>query len=134
MRSRLTCAVILCGFVVVATAQQPSAPASIARQVPAAPSPGPVIDFEAVKPIEPPAHPLSESDSASVTKFSFIVYGDTRSGAIGDGTVVHPIHNAVMDTMLTTIAARQRTDHPVRFVLQTGDACGTSAIRRSSSG
>src|SRR3954469_16520938 len=130
MRSWLTCAVIVCGLVIVATAQQPSAPASIAQQVPAGPSPAPLIDFEAVKPIEPPAHPLSESGSASVTKFSFIVYGDTRSGAIGDGTVVHPIHSAVMDTMLTTIAARQRTDHPVRFVLQTGDAVLRGATGR----
>jgi len=89
-----------------------------------------MIDFERVKPIEPPAHPLSEADSAQVTKFSFLVYGDTRSGAVGDGTVVHPIHSAVMDTMLATINARQRTEYPVRFVLQTGDAVLRGATGR----
>jgi 3',5'-cyclic AMP phosphodiesterase CpdA len=130
MRSWLTAAVALCGFVIVASAQQPSAPASIAPQVPAGAAAPPLIDFEAVKPIEPPAHPLSESGSASVTKFSFIAYGDTRSGLTGDGTVVHPIHTAVMDTMLATIKARQQTDFPVRFVLQTGDAVLRGATGR----
>lgn len=114
-------AALLCSSLVLARAQQAA---------PTVPIGAAAIDFEAVKPIDPPAHPLSERDSASVTKFSFLVYGDTRSGAVGDGTVVHPIHSAVMDTMLATIAARQRTDYPVRFVLQTGDAVLRGATGR----
>lgn len=109
-------AVILIAFIVSAgrlLAQQAAPP-----QVPAAP---PLV-FEPVRPIEPPAHPLSEADSARVTKFSFLVYGDTRSGAQGDGTVIHPVHSALMDRMLTVVKAREKGDFPVRFALQTGDA------------
>jgi 3',5'-cyclic AMP phosphodiesterase CpdA len=135
MRSALAAALLLCAAFVGVRAQQPAPPVatSPAAQPPAAPSrpaAGPLIDFETVKPIEPPAHPLSETDSAGVTRFSFLVYGDTRSGAVGDGTVVHPIHSAVMDTMLATITARQQTGFPVRFVLQTGDAVLRGATGR----
>jgi 3',5'-cyclic AMP phosphodiesterase CpdA len=132
MRPAFIAAVLLCVSLALARAQQPAAtatPAAPVVQVPAAPA-SPTIDFEPVTPIAPPAHPLSESGSAAVTKFSFLVYGDTRSGAVGDGTVVHPIHSAVMDTMLATIKARQQTDYPVRFVLQTGDAVLRGATGR----
>jgi hypothetical protein len=134
MRSVVTVCALLCAPLVVLGAQQAApvpapAPATTAAPTPASPL-APLIQFEAVKPIDPPAHPLSDADSAGVTKFSFLVYGDTRSGAVGDGTVVHPIHSAVMDTMLATITARQQTDYPVRFVLQTGDAVLRGATGR----
>ena len=133
MRSALFIPALLCASLIVVRAQQPApAPAPATPPSSALPRPpgAPLIEFEAVKPIAPPAHPLSEADSAGVTKFSFLVYGDTRSGAVGDGTVVHPIHSAVMDTMLATIKARQQTDYPVRFVLQTGDAVLRGATGR----
>jgi len=133
MRSALVCSALLCASLVVLRAQQPApAPAPATPPAPATQRPpaAPVIEFEAVKPIDPPAHPLSDADSAGVTKFSFLVYGDTRSGAVGDGTVVHPIHSAVMDTMLATITARQQSQYPVRFVLQTGDAVLRGATGR----
>lgn len=124
----LLIAITLVAASLLVDAQQPAPPRTPPTASPTAAAPA--LDFEAVKPIEPPGHPLSETASAQVTKFSFIVYGDTRSGLVGDGTVVHPIHTAVMDTMLATIAARQRTDYPVRFVLQTGDAVLRGATGR----
>jgi hypothetical protein len=134
MRRAVVLAVMVSVSVVAVTARQNAAPPPVASpaQVPSAPRavPAPVLEFDAVKPIDPPAHPLSEADSARVTKFSFLVYGDTRSGAVGDGTVVHPIHSAVMDTMLATIKARERSAYPVRFVLQTGDAVLRGATGR----
>jgi len=81
----------------------------------------------AVRPIAPPATPLpGEAASAGVTKFSFIAYGDTRSGAEpgvpGDGEVLHQRHNQLVSGMLTKIKALASTPHPVRFVVQSGDA------------
>lgn len=133
---RRVCVAVLSAWAslaVVASAQQAARPAPAGppqATTPALRPIGPLLEFEAVKPIEPPAHPLSESASAGVTRFSFVVYGDTRSGATGDGSVVHPVHSALMDTMLTTIRARQHTDYPVRFVLQTGDAVLRGATGR----
>ncbi len=81
----------------------------------------------AVRPIEPPATPLpSEQASASVTKFSFIAYGDTRSSGIlgepGDGDIVHPEHSRLVDLMIERVRRMATTQFPVRFVLQSGDA------------
>jgi 3',5'-cyclic AMP phosphodiesterase CpdA len=85
-----------------------------------APAPPPLVT---VRPIPPPKHPLPpEEKSAREQRFSFLVYGDTRSGAVGDGQVIHPIHSQLMDAMLTVVKARRGGDFPVRFVLQTGDA------------
>lgn len=83
-----------------------------------------------VRAIEPPARPLpSESETARVRKFSFIVYGDTRSAGPSrsgepppDGRVVQQRHSAVVDAMLETVPSLARTDFPVRFVVSTGDA------------
>jgi hypothetical protein len=92
------------------------------------PAPPPIPAWVAVKPIEPPATPLpSEAASASVTRFSFIGYGDTRSGTpqpgvSGDGEVVHPEHTRIVDRMLVAAAELNSTPFPVRFVLQSGDA------------
>jgi hypothetical protein len=74
-----------------------------------------------VQSIKPPRNPLpAEADSAGVTKFSFIVYGDTRGRR--DGTEVQYEHSLVVDGMLAAIKRAQDTGYPVKIVLQTGDA------------
>jgi Calcineurin-like phosphoesterase len=80
-----------------------------------------------VKPIDPPATPLpSEAASADITRFSFIAYGDSRSGGEpgvpGDGEVLQVRHAGLMDVMLARIEALSSTPFPVRFALQSGDA------------
>ena len=102
-------------------AQQPPAPPS------QAPAPAPVPALVPVRPIEPPAKPLlPEAASAGVTKFSFIAYGDTRSGGQpgveGDGFVLQSAHGTVVDRMIARIRELEATPSPVRFVLQSGDA------------
>ena len=80
--------------------------------------------------IEPPAHPLpGESESARVTKFSFIAYGDTRSPGpsssgepAADGRIVQVAHSAVANAMLAAARRLAATDFPVRFVVSSGDA------------
>lgn len=97
--------VILAGVVVTlaATQQQAGAPA------------------ETVRAIAPPTRPIpAEGASASVTKFSFIAYGDTRGRQ--DGTALQYEHGMVVDSMLATIKSLDATDAPVKFVLQSGDA------------
>src|SRR5262245_30019536 len=104
----------LCGVIgAVAAAQQP----------PPAPAP-PLVR---VPPIDPPATPLpSEAASASVTRFSFIAYGDTRSGGAvdvpGDGQIVQEEHSRVVDKVIARVRQGASTPFPVRFVLQSGDA------------
>ena len=98
-------------------AQQPQRAGSAP---PAPPAPPPLV---AIRPIAAPKHPLPREDKSSdVTRFSFIVYGDTRSATAADAAVPQPAHVRVIDTMLATIKARAKTAFPVRFVLQTGDA------------
>jgi 3',5'-cyclic AMP phosphodiesterase CpdA len=76
---------------------------------------------EQVTPITPPATPLPpEADSRSVTKFSFIVYGDTRGRR--DGEAIQYDHSMLVDSMLEQIKKLRGTAFPVRFVLQSGDA------------
>jgi len=80
-----------------------------------------------VKPIAPPATPLPpEAESASVTRFAFIAYGDTRSsseaGVPGDGKILHARHNELVDAMLATVREVASTPFPVKFVVQSGDA------------
>src|SRR5262245_6153358 len=83
-----------------------------------------------VRAIAAPASPLpSETASAPVTKFSFFVYGDTRSQGPSrsgepppDGREIQRQHSAVVDAMLTTAKTLARTDFPARFVVSTGDA------------
>jgi len=91
-----------------------------AQQQPAAPPPA----WVAVTPIEPPATPLpSEAASAAVTRFSFLAYGDTRTGG-GTPTDIdapNPEHTLVMDGMLAKIRELAPTALPVRLVLQSGD-------------
>ena len=98
----------------------------IAQQPAVQPPPVPPV-WAAVRPIEPTATPLaSEAASAAVTRFSFIAYGDTRSGSVpdvpGDGDVVHPEHTKLVDRMIEKARQLASTPFPVRFVLQSGDA------------
>src|SRR5215813_6285880 len=91
----------------VVLAQVPAAPP---RQAPAA-QPVPMVE---VRPIPPPATPLpDESASAGITRFSFIAYGDTRSGSEpgvpGDGQILHPQHSQLVDQMLALAKAREST-------------------------
>src|SRR5688572_20699494 len=75
----------------------------------------------AVRTIARPTHPLPpEAASADSNRFSFIVYGDTRGRR--DGIEVQYEHSLIVDDMLLTIGRLRTTSHPVRFVLQTGDA------------
>ena len=68
----------------------------------------------------------SEAASAGVTRFSFIAYGDTRSGGAvdvpGDGQIVQVEHSRVVDKMIARVRQGASTPFPVRFALQSGDA------------
>ena len=77
--------------------------------------------LDRVTAISAPAIPLAdETGSRNVTKFSFIVYGDTRGRR--DGTAIQYEHSLVIDGMLTQIRQLKSTEYPVKFVLQSGDA------------
>ena len=89
------------------------------------PAPPPAPPWVTVKPIDPPATPLPpEAASSQVTRFSFIAYGDTRSGGQipGDADVANPTHMLVMDRMLDKVRELSATPYPVRFAIQSGDA------------
>lgn len=76
---------------------------------------------DSVVAIAPPRTPLPpEGASAGVTRFSFIVYGDTRGRR--DGVEVQYEHSLVIDAMLRVIASRAGTPDAVKFILQSGDA------------
>ncbi|MDB6040832.1 MAG: metallophosphoesterase [Verrucomicrobiales bacterium] len=76
---------------------------------------------QTVNPIKAPKIPFPlESASAGITKFSFLVYGDTRGRR--DGKDVQYEHSLVIDSMLSTIAKAKTNGFPVEFVLQSGDA------------
>ena len=76
---------------------------------------------DTVRAIAPPRTPLpSEAASAGVTRFSYIVYGDTRGRR--DGVSEQYEHSLIVESMLRTIAAHAKGPEPVRFVLQSGDA------------
>jgi len=71
--------------------------------------------------IKPPTRPLPpEAASADVTRFSFIVYGDTRGRR--DGIDPQYEHSLIVEDMLRTITRLASGPEPVRFVLQSGDA------------
>ena len=85
------------------------------------PPPGPGASAQEVVAIEAPRFPLPpEAESADTTRFSFIVYGDTRGRR--DGRELQYEHSLVVEYMLRTIASLRAGPEPVRFVLQTGDA------------
>jgi len=76
---------------------------------------------ETVRAIAPATRPLPpEEASASVTRFSYIVYGDTRGRR--DGIEVQYEHSLVVGGVLEAIKRLEATDYPVRFIMQTGDA------------
>jgi hypothetical protein len=78
-----------------------------------------------VRPIQPPDAPFpAEKDTAGVTRFSFIAYGDTRCdcGGLSAGTEVQTEHAKIVDLAVAKAAALASTPYPVRFVIQTGDA------------
>jgi len=76
---------------------------------------------ERVLAIRPPTTPLpTENESQGITKYSFIVYGDTRGRQDGTGTQYE--HSLVIDSMLAQIKILRDTAYPVKFVLQSGDA------------
>jgi Calcineurin-like phosphoesterase len=78
-------------------------------------------DAERVTPIAAPATPLPpEAQSAGVTQFSFIAYGDTRGRR--DGISIQYDHSILVDSMLQQIKKLSSTPYPVRFALQSGDA------------
>jgi hypothetical protein len=92
-----------------------SAVASQAQPAPSAPR------GDVVRAIAAPTHPLpQEAESARITRFSFIAYGDTRGRQ--DGVALQYEHSLVVDSMIETIRRLESTDYPVRFVLQSGDA------------
>lgn len=75
----------------------------------------------AVTAIATPRTPIpAEAASASVTRFSFIAYGDTRGRR--DGVAEQYEHSLVVESMLRTIKSMENGPDPVRFVLQSGDA------------
>ena len=75
----------------------------------------------AVQPIAAPRVPLPpEAESAGVTKFSFLAYGDTRGSR--DGVELQAEHGMVVSGMLAAIKRLAATPYPVKFVLQSGDA------------
>jgi len=80
-----------------------------------------------VRPIDPPAAPLpSEGASASITRFSFVAYGDTRSASDpnlpGDGQIIQPAHSRIVDRVIDRTRELASSQFPIRFVLQSGDA------------
>lgn len=75
---------------------------------------------ETVRAIAAPRNPLpSEAASADVTRFSFIVYGDTRGRR--DGRELQYEHSLIVNSAVETIKKLEKTPYPVRFVLQSGD-------------
>lgn len=84
---------------------------------------------EVTRPIAAPANPLPpEQESAGITRFSFLVYGDTRGRQ--DGILPQHEHSLVVDSMLATIHRLRVTPYPARFVLQSGDAVFDGRVAR----
>jgi len=82
-----------------------------------------------VRAIAPPKIPLPpEEMSAGISKFSYIVYGDTRGRR--DGVDLQYEHSLVADSMVAMIKRLEMTEYPVRFVMQTGDAVVDGADAR----
>ena len=67
-----------------------------------------------------------EADSRNVTRFSFLVYGDTRGRK--DGVALQYEHSLVVDSMIAEIKRLRVTQYPVRFVLQSGDAAAKRTL------
>ncbi len=119
---------MLTGLALVLAAQQPvPAPAPTQVASPAQPTPAPPPPLVTVRPITPPGKPLpSEDQTADITRFAFIAYGDTRSGSQpdvpGDGQIIQPEHSQLVDQIIAKTKELASTPFPIRFVVQTGDA------------
>lgn len=107
---------------VLVGAPPPQATPAQRPALPNAPTQPPLLfPPEPVRPIAPPAAPLPpEAQTASITRFSFIVYGDTRGRR--DGIAQQYDHSILVESMLAQIDRLKTTPFPVKFVLQTGDA------------
>jgi len=82
---------------------------------------------DSVAALVPPRTPFpSEAATAGVTRFSFIMYGDTRGRH--DGTELQAEHQLVIESMLSTIKKAAATPDPIRFVVQSGDAIQNGSI------
>ena len=102
-RDALFCGLALLVTLTLIAQQRAPAPAQAVRAI-----------AQAKWPIPP------EEMTAGITKFSYLVYGDTRGRQ--DGVELQHEHSIVADSMLATIKRLDTTDYPVRFVMQTGDA------------
>ena len=78
-------------------------------------------------PLLPPVRALaSEGATASLNRFSFIAYGDTRGRH--DGVKLQAEHELVVEAMLSTIKSARTAQDSIRFVLQSGDAVVNGSI------
>lgn len=101
-------AAVLCLLIVISTLTSAAQTSPPAQQ-------------ESVNAIERAKRPLPpEPESAGATRFSYIVYGDTRGRR--DGVEIQYEHSLVVDGMLAAIKRLETTDYAVRFIMQTGDA------------
>ena len=86
-----------------------------------------VAPEEKVRAINAPKNPLpSEDKSAKITKFSFVVYGDTRGRR--DGRELQYEHSLTINSVLERIKKQADTEFPLRFVMQSGDAVSSGLI------
>ncbi|HYM22463.1 MAG TPA: metallophosphoesterase [Vicinamibacterales bacterium] len=76
-----------------------------------------------VRAIRPPEQPFpTEDQSAGITRFSFIAYGDTRCDCgNGAGPEVQVEHERVIDLAVAKTASLASSPYPVRFAIQSGD-------------
>lgn len=82
---------------------------------------------DSVTPLVPPRTPFpSEAATSGVTRFSFIMYGDTRGRH--DGSQLQAEHQLVIESMLSTIKKAAATPDPIRFVVQSGDAIQDGSV------
>lgn len=93
------------------------------------PARGAQATIDTVRAIAAPRTPLpSEAASQAATRFSFIVYGDSRGRR--DGEALQHEHWLVVDGIVKTVAAMANGPDPVRFVLFSGDAVVSGRVAR----
>src|SRR5262245_49824661 len=114
---------LLCIFALAMGQGQQTTPAQQQTALP------PEAVNEPVRALKTPRAPLpSEKDSAGASRFSFIVYGDTRGRR--DGFELQYEHSLIINSALAAIKRLEKTSFPVRFVIQTGDGVTTGANGR----
>ncbi len=103
----------------LAIASLPLFAGALAAQAPALP--------DSVAALVPPRTPFpSEAATLGTTRFSFIMYGDTRGRH--DGSQVQAEHQLVIESMLSTIRKAATTPDAIRFVVQSGDAIQNGSV------